>query len=246
MAPMTERSLEVELGKREHAGADRNRVRATIAEVGILPALKTTSVDEAVFAAEALAEAGVPIVEIAVNFADAAAVISKLAARLPKVLVGAGNVMTAADALACVDAGARFVATAAVLPEMNEVASKTGVAVIAGALTPTEIVAAWNGGADLVKVFPCDAAGGAPYIRSVRTALPNVPLLAAGGVTQQTAFGLIAAGATAIGIGQALIPAEALHRRQARQIQELARRFASHVDNGRIEAAGGNAAAAGK
>ena len=238
MAQITERTRGAEFDDVSHVGLDRSRVRAMIGEIGVLPALRTASIDDVLFAAEALAEAGVPIIEIAANFSGAAALISEVAARLPKIVVGAGNLMTSADALACVDAGARFVSTAALLPGMKEIGSRTGVAVIAGALTPTEIVAAWNGGADLVKVFPCDAAGGAPYIRSVRTALPEVPLLAAGGVTQQTAFGLIAAGATAIGVGQALIPREAIQKRRTRQIQELAHRFVNHVDNGRIEAAG--------
>ncbi len=238
MAQVERNGCDMELHNPPHSGADRNRVRAMIAEIGIVPALKTTSADDALFAAEALAGAGLPIVEIAANFPGATTVISQVATRLPQVVVGAGNLMSSAEAYALIDAGARFLTTAALIAQMNEVGSKTGAAVVAGAFTPTEIAAAWNAGADLIKIFPCDAAGGAAYIRSVRTALPQIPLLAAGGVTQQTAFGLIAAGATAIGVGQALIPVEALHKHQGRQIRELARRFLTHVDNARIEACG--------
>ena len=121
---------------------------------------------------------------------------------------------------------------------MVELAAKEGIAVLPGAFTPTEIVAAWNAGADFVKVVPCNAAGGAAYIRSLKAALPDVPLIAAGGVTQLTALDLMTAGATALGVGGELIPREAVCLRQAQRIQELGRRFLSFVDNGRIEAAG--------
>jgi 2-dehydro-3-deoxyphosphogluconate aldolase/(4S)-4-hydroxy-2-oxoglutarate aldolase len=124
------------------------------------------------------------------------------------------------------------------VPGLVEFAAKQGIAVLPGAFTPTEIVAAWNAGADFVKVVPCNAAGGASYIRSLKAALPDVLLIAAGGVTQLTALDLVKAGAIALGVGGELIPREALRLRQAQRIQELARRFLAFVDNGRIEAAG--------
>jgi len=218
--------------------ADRSHVRTVLREAGVLPALRTASVEDALFATECLGDAGLPIVEIASGTPGADRVISEVTKRFAQAIVGAGNVSSSADARACIEAGARFVSTAALIPEINELCAKHNVAVVSGAFTPTEIFAAWNAGADMVKVFPCDAAGGAPYIRSLTSALPEVPILAAGGVTQQTAFGLIAAGATAVAVGQALASQEAIRTRNRNQIQELARRFLAHVDNGRIEAAG--------
>jgi len=235
---MRQTNCDVEFAGSPSAALDRGGVRALVREIGVLPALRITSAEDALFVAEALAEAGIPIVEIAANFAGAAQLISEVARRAPRTVVGAGSVIRPTDAQACIEAGARFISTTTLAPEINELVWKKGIAVIAGAFTPTEIVAAWKVGADFVKVFPCNAAGGAAYIRSVSAALPEVPLVAAGGVTQQTALGFVAAGATAIGVGQALVPAEAIRMRQSGQIQELARRFVSHVDNGRIEAAG--------
>jgi 2-dehydro-3-deoxyphosphogluconate aldolase/(4S)-4-hydroxy-2-oxoglutarate aldolase len=112
-------------------------------------------------------------------------------------------------------------------------AAKEEIVVFPGALTPTEIIAAWKAGSDFVKVVPCDAMGGPSYIRSLKTALPQVRLIAAGGVNRLTAFNYIAAGATALGLGKELIPREAIRLRQSQRIQELARRFLTSVGDGR-------------
>jgi 2-keto-3-deoxy-6-phosphogluconate aldolase len=137
-------------------------------------------------------------------------------------------------------AGAKFLTSDGLVLPVVEFSAKENVVVFPGAFTPTEIIAARNAGSDFVKVVPCDAAGGDTYIRSLRAALPDVPLIAAGGITQLTAFNVISAGATALGVGRDLIPAEAVRLRQAGRIQELARRFLSFVDTGRIQAAGQN------
>ena len=104
---------------------------------------------------------------------------------------------------------------------------------MAGALTPTEVITAWKAGSDFVKVFPCAQVGGDSYIRALRGPLPHVPLIAAGGVNQQTASSFILAGADAIGIGRELIPKEALQQRQEGRISELARRFVGYVKSAR-------------
>jgi 2-dehydro-3-deoxyphosphogluconate aldolase/(4S)-4-hydroxy-2-oxoglutarate aldolase len=114
-----------------------------------------------------------------------------------------------------------------------EFAAKNDLAVLPGALTPTEIVTAWAAGADFVKVFPCAQVGGDKYIKALATALPQVPLLAAGGVNQQTATNFILAGAAAIGVGHELIPPEAIEQRESERIRELARRFIGFVKDGR-------------
>jgi 2-dehydro-3-deoxyphosphogluconate aldolase/(4S)-4-hydroxy-2-oxoglutarate aldolase len=116
-------------------------------------------------------------------------------------IVGGGGITDLAMARRCADAGAKLLTSDATVPGMVELAAKQGIAALPGAFTPTEIVAAWNPGADFVKVVTCNAAGGAAYIRSLNAALPDVPLIAAGGVTQLTALDLMTAGATALGIG---------------------------------------------
>jgi len=121
--------------------------------------------------------------------------------------------------------------------EIVDYARSQDVVVFPGALTPTEIITAWRAGSDFVKVVPCAAAGGVDYIRALKSRLPQIPLIPAGGVNQQTATGFIAAGAVALGIGEALIPWEAVALRQASRIRELARRFVRFVGAGRKEIA---------
>ena len=114
-----------------------------------------------------------------------------------------------------------------------EFAAKQDIAVLPGALTPTEIVTAWKAGADFVKVFPCAQVGGDKYIKALKTALPQISLIAAGGVNQQNAAGFILAGACAIGVGTELIPADSIERREVERIQELAHRFLGFVNDAR-------------
>jgi 2-dehydro-3-deoxyphosphogluconate aldolase/(4S)-4-hydroxy-2-oxoglutarate aldolase len=148
-------------------------------------------------------------------------------------LVGAGTIMDTEMARKCVDAGAGFLTSPGLDPAIIEFAAKKDIAVLAGALTPTEVIAAWRAGSDFVKVFPCAQVGGDSYIRALRGPLPHVPLIAAGGVNQLTAANFILAGANAIGVGTELIPTEAIERRQPARIRELAQRFVGFVKDGR-------------
>jgi 2-dehydro-3-deoxyphosphogluconate aldolase/(4S)-4-hydroxy-2-oxoglutarate aldolase len=211
----------------------RQEVCALMERVGIVPAVSVESAEDALFVAEALAEEGIPILEISMNGHKAIDVISHLAQRFPKTIVGAGSILEKDTASRCLAAGAKFLASDVFVPGVVELAAQEKVAVVPGALTPTEIIAAWNGGADFVKVTPCDAVGGHDYIRSLKTAMPQVRLMAAGGVNQRTALNFIKAGATALGVGKELIPDEAIWLRQTNRIRELARRFLSSVQNGR-------------
>ena len=217
---------------------DREEVRVRIREIGVVPVLRDASAEGTLFVAKSLAQAGIPIMEIAANRPNGIEAISHVVKHAPEMIVGGGGITDLTMARRCADAGAKFLTSDATVPGMVELAAKQGIAVLPGAFTPTEIVAAWNAGADFIKVVPCNAAGGAAYIRSLKAALPDVPLIAAGGVTQRTALDLMTAGATALGVGGELIPREAVRLRQAQRIQELGRRFLSFVDSGRIEAAG--------
>jgi 2-dehydro-3-deoxyphosphogluconate aldolase/(4S)-4-hydroxy-2-oxoglutarate aldolase len=211
----------------------REKVRRCIADIGIVPAIRVTSEEDGLFAAEALAEAGIPIVEICMTFPGALNVVSHLVTRLPEMIVGAGSILNTDMARRCLVEGAKFLTTEGFVPEVVEFAVDEEIVIFPGALTPTEVITAWKAGSDFVKVVPCDALGGHSYIRSLKTALPQVRLIAAGGVNQQTALNFITAGASALGVGTDLIPAEAIRLRQAQRIQELARRFLSAVDSGR-------------
>ena len=164
---------------------------------------------------------------------EAVELISHLVRRHKKMLVGAGTVLNVETAKRCLDAGASFLTAPGFNPEIVEFAAKENIAVLPGALTPTEVVAAWSAGADFIKVFPCAQVGGDKYIKALKTALPQIPLIAAGGVNQQTAANFILAGATAIGVGTELIPTDAVEQRELERIRELARRFVGFVKDAR-------------
>jgi 2-dehydro-3-deoxyphosphogluconate aldolase/(4S)-4-hydroxy-2-oxoglutarate aldolase len=160
-------------------------------------------------------------------------VISALAQSIPEMIVGAGTVLDVETAQRCLDAGAHFLTSTGFVPEVVEFAVKKGVLVIAGALTPTEVINSWKAGSDFVKIFPCGQLGGENYIRALKRPFPHVPMVAAGGVNQQTASNYILAGASAFGVGGELIPKEALQRKQEHRIRELARRFLASVKEAR-------------
>jgi 2-dehydro-3-deoxyphosphogluconate aldolase/(4S)-4-hydroxy-2-oxoglutarate aldolase len=211
----------------------REQVRVRIEEIGVIPVIRVASAEDALFAAETIAGADIPVVEISMTVPGAMGVISHLVKHAPEVIIGAGGIFNAKTARQCLDQGAKFLTSDGLVLEVVDFAAKESVVVIPGALTPTEIIAAWNAGSDFVKVYPCDAVGGHNYIRSLKVSLPQARLIAAGGVNRLTALEFIAAGAVALGVGKELFPDEAIWLRQDRRIQELARRFMSLVDKGR-------------
>jgi 2-dehydro-3-deoxyphosphogluconate aldolase/(4S)-4-hydroxy-2-oxoglutarate aldolase len=156
-----------------------------------------------------------------------------LAKRFPDLAVGAGTVLDEDLARQCIDAGARFLTSPGFVPEVVAYARKADVVVFPGALTPTEVIAAWKAGSDFVKIFPTGHVGGVQYLRALKVPLPQIPLIATGGVNQLTASDFILAGATAIGVGGELLPREALHFRQADRITELAGRYLTMVKDAR-------------
>lgn len=212
---------------------DKNEVCAKIEEIGIVPAVRTSSPEDALFAAEVVARGGIPIVEITMTVPGAIEVISHLVKNLPEVIVGAGTVLDLETARLCVDAGVRFLTCPGLDLAVVEFAKQRNLAMMAGALTPTEIVTAWKAGSDFVKVFPCAQVGGDSYIRALKGPFPKIPLIPGGGVNQQTAANFILAGAVAIGIGRELIPKEAVQSRQEGRIRELAHRFLNFVRTAR-------------
>jgi 2-dehydro-3-deoxyphosphogluconate aldolase/(4S)-4-hydroxy-2-oxoglutarate aldolase len=213
-------------------------VRARIEEIGIIPGVRVSKSEHALYAAEAVNRAGIPIAEITMTVPNAIGVISDLAKSLPDMIVGAGTVLDTETAHRCLDAGAKFLTSTGLVMEVVEFALKNDIVIFPGALTPTEVIAAWKAGADFVKVFPCAPVGGTEYIRSLKIPFPQVPLIAAGGVNQQTVSAFIQVGAVAVGIGSELLPREALQDRKEQQIRELARRFLAMVKDARNHKAG--------
>jgi 2-dehydro-3-deoxyphosphogluconate aldolase/(4S)-4-hydroxy-2-oxoglutarate aldolase len=185
------------------------------------------------FAAETVYSSGIPVVEITLTIPGALDVIDDLAKRFPDMAVGAGTVLDEESAELCIDAGARFLTSPGFVPEVVAFANRVNVVVLPGALTPTEIIAAWKAGSDLIKIFPTGHIGGIQYVRALKVPLPQIPLIASGGVNQLTAFDYIQAGATAIGLGGELLPKEALHFLQVDRIHELASRFLGLVRDAR-------------
>jgi 2-dehydro-3-deoxyphosphogluconate aldolase/(4S)-4-hydroxy-2-oxoglutarate aldolase len=211
----------------------KDEVCSRIREIAIIPAIRVSSGDDAHFAAEAVMHGGIPIVEITMTVPGALDLMAHLIRSDPKVIVGAGTVLDTKTARLCVEAGASFITSPSFNPAIVEFAAKENVAVLPGAMTPTEVVTAWSAGADFVKVFPCAQIGGDKYIKALHASLTQIPLVAAGGVNQQTAANFILSGATAIGVGTELIPTEAIQRRQSKRIHELAHRFAKLVKDAR-------------
>ena len=213
----------------------KTEVRARIEEIGIIPGIRVSTPERARFAAEVVSRAGIPIAEITMTVPGALDVISHLAKNIPEMVVGAGTVLDAETAGRCLDAGATFLTSTGLVLEVVEFALKNEVVVFPGAITPTEVIAAWKTGADFVKVFPCGPMGGPTYIRSLKLPFPQIPLIATGGVNQQTARNFILAGASAVGIGAELINPEALPVMKEEQIRELARRYLGMVKAARAQ-----------
>jgi 2-dehydro-3-deoxyphosphogluconate aldolase / (4S)-4-hydroxy-2-oxoglutarate aldolase len=211
----------------------RAEVRARIEEIGIIPGIRVSAPDRAEFAVEAVIRAGIPLAEITMTVPNALNVINQMSQSFPDAVIGAGTVLDVETARGCLDAGASFLTSPGFVPEVVEFALKNELVVFPGALTPTEVITAWKAGSDFVKVFPCALVGGYHYIRTLKVPLPQIPLIASGGVNQQTAYDFILAGSSALGIGGELVPHEAVFKRNENQIRELARRFLNMVKDAR-------------
>ena len=205
-----------------------------IAEVGIVPVVRAASVEEANRAVEAICAGGIPIVEITMTVPNAVSVIREVAKqRGHDVLIGAGTVITAEQAEACLNAGARFLVSPGLSVAALEVAKRHSKLAIPGALTPTELMAAQEHGAKLVKIFPCGNVGGAKYLKSLRAPFPHASLIPTGGVNAANAAEFIAAGAFALGVGADLVDATALREGNLEKITAAARELVNAVASAR-------------
>jgi len=201
-----------------------------LCDVGVIPVIRVDSAEVAMRVVDALVDAGLPVAEITMTVPDALDAISQVARRLfGRVLVGAGTVTDAETVRRAVDAGAEFIVSPCLVPDVVAAARAANVAVLPGALTPTEVQQAAQAGADLVKVFPAQAVGGASYIRALRGPFPLVPLVPTGGVSLQTVGDFIRAGSAAVGVGGELVVRDAIERGDYAAIGSLAVQFMQAV-----------------
>ena len=205
-----------------------------IKDTGLIPVVRATSADEAMRAIDAIREGGVSVLEITMTVPGAVGVIEQLTKKYGRdVLVGAGTVLDAETARACMLSGAQFVVSPALNLETIECCRRYGVAVMPGALTPTEVVQAWTAGADFVKIFPAGALGGASYLKALKAPLPHIELVPTGGVSLKTAADFIKAGASALGVGADLVDLKAIRDGRASVITERAKQFVQIVREAR-------------
>ncbi len=205
-----------------------------IVEIGIVPVIRASSAQLAIKAADAVCAGGIPIVEMTMTVPGAVEAIAQLAKSVGSdVLIGAGTVLDSQTAQQCIDAGAEFIVSPGFDLETVLTVNRLGKLMMAGALTPTEVIRAWRAGSDFVKVFPCGAVGGAKYIKALKAPLPDVPLIPTGGVNMETAADFIHAGAAALGIGSELVSTSTLNSGDTRQISETARKYLAIVREAR-------------
>lgn len=212
----------------------RHAVCARILEIGIVPVIRASSARLARIAADAIREGGIPIMEITMTVPGAPEVIRELVRDSGSdLLVGAGTVIDADSARLCIDAGAQFLVSPGFDHGMVNSARDAGVAVLPGALTPSEIMAAVTAGADFVKIFPCAQVGGAGYIKALRGPFPKVRFVPTGGVNLNTAADFLRAGAAALGVGGELVDKNAMESGNVAVLTENARRFREIVTQAR-------------
>ena len=213
---------------------NKSEVLKQIKEVGIIPVVRATTADEAIRAIDAIREGGIGVLEITMTVPNAITVIEQVTTRFgTHALVGAGTVLDVETAKSCISAGAKFIVSPSLNLETIAFCREQDVAVMPGALTPTEVVNAWTAGADFVKVFPAGAVGGASYLKALKAPLPHIELVPTGGVSLTTAADFIHAGAAALGVGTDLVDIKAIREGQAALITQRAKQFVQIVHEAR-------------
>ena len=212
----------------------KQEAASRILEIGIVPVVRASSAKQALRAVEAVCAGGIPIVEITMTVPGAVEVIAQLAQSMgSEVLIGAGTVLDAGAAERCIEAGAEFIVSPGFDLETVKFANRRDKLMMAGALTPTEVITAWKAGSDFVKIFPCGTVGGAKYIKALKAPLPQIPMIPTGGVNLNTAADFLIAGAAALGIGAELVSASALESGNTAPIVAAAQDFVAIVRTAR-------------
>lgn len=211
-----------------------SEVQNKISEIGIVPVVRAPNYQEAAAAVEAIYEGGIPVAEITMTIPNAPAVIRQVVQKFgDQILVGAGTVLTAAQAEECLDAGAQFLVSPGLSIAVLHAAKARNKLAIPGTLTPTELMTALVEGVRLVKVFPCGNLGGAKYLKSLKGPFPDVSMIPTGGVNAGNAAEFIAAGAFALGIGSDLVDNRAIREGNPQKVTAAARELVEAVKKAR-------------
>ena len=204
----------------------KQEVLAALRDGGIVPVIRADSADTALRIVDALVSGGIRTLEITMTVPDAIGAIKAVSDRFgSSVLLGAGTVTSRALAEGSLDAGAEFLVTPCVVPDVIAVAKERDVAVLPGAMTPTEVFTAWSAGGDIVKIFPASNVGGASYLKALKGPFPQIPLCPTGGVNLQTIGEFVKAGASAVGVGGELVSKAAIDAGDYGKITELAKQY---------------------
>jgi 2-dehydro-3-deoxyphosphogluconate aldolase / (4S)-4-hydroxy-2-oxoglutarate aldolase len=213
---------------------DKTQVIQQIEETGLVPVVRASSSDEAMRVIDAIKEGGVSVLEITMTVPGAIKVIEEVVAKFgSEATVGAGTVLDPETARVCILAGAQFVVSPALNLDTIALCRRYSVPVMPGALTPTEVITAWQAGADFVKVFPCGSMGGASYIKNLKGPLPHIRFIPTGGVSLKTAADFIKAGSSALGVGTDLVDVKAIGAGEAHVVTERAKQFTEIIREAR-------------
>jgi 2-dehydro-3-deoxyphosphogluconate aldolase/(4S)-4-hydroxy-2-oxoglutarate aldolase len=208
----------------------KQQIVSSMLEIGIVPIIRVNSEEAAIKSIEAVYEGGIRSAEITMTTPGAIRALEKLAEAFgDKMILGAGTVLDPETARATILAGARFLVTPALKVATIEMARRYSTVICPGALTPTEILTAWEAGADFVKVFPCSNVGGAKYIKAVKAPLPQVEMIPTGGVNLDTIGDFLKAGASAVAVGSELIDNETIKAGRYEVFTERAKQFLAAV-----------------
>jgi 2-dehydro-3-deoxyphosphogluconate aldolase/(4S)-4-hydroxy-2-oxoglutarate aldolase len=203
----------------------KEEIVAKLREIGLVPVLRAESEEQALGIASAIADGGVTVLEITMTVPGAIRVMARLTKERPDILIGAGTVLDPGTARICMLEGAQFVVSPALNLKTIEMCHRYSIPVLPGALTPTEVVTAWQAGADVIKVFPASALGGAKYLKSLKAPLPQVEMIPTGGVSLATAREFLEAGSFALGVGADLVDTRAMAAGQPEKITESAKKY---------------------
>src|SRR6266567_4753107 len=203
----------------------KTEVLNALRQIGLVPVLRAESEEQALALASAIAAGGVTVLEVTMTVPGAIRVMGRLAKERPDILIGAGTVLDPETARMCILEDAQFVVSPALNLQTIEMCHRYSIAVLPGALTPTEIVTAWQAGADVVKIFPASAMGGAKYLSTLKAPLPHVEMIPTGGDSLATAAEFLQAGAFALGVGEDLVNAKAMAEGKPEVVTESAKKY---------------------
>ena len=214
----------------------KQKILSSVVDIGIVPVVRTLSAESAIKSIEAIYNGGIRAAEITMTVPGALRALEKVADQFgDRIVLGAGTVLDPETARACMLAGAEFFVTPSLRLTTIEMVKRYSKVIIPGAMTPTEVVTAWEAGADIVKIFPCGAVGGPKYIKALRAPFPHIEMIPTGGVNLETAGEFLKAGACAVAVGAELVDAKSVKEGRYEIIEEKAKQYLAVVAKARAE-----------